>query len=83
MLRIRMRDRETVIERDVPKRDVKQVCAETMAHFGREMVPSGRKDHRGKDIYITREVPADIWVFEWVETDPTTGVETVEPVTFG
>lgn len=79
VLRIRMKGRETVFELTVAKRDVRTACAQHMIRFGREGVPTGRKNHRGLPILEHREVPKDTWIFEWVTT--TDGVETVEPVT--
>ncbi len=79
-LRIRMKGRETVFELTVEKRDVKAKCAEHMMLFGREMIGTGRHDHRGKEIFQTREVPRDVWVFEWV-TNLGEPSEKVEPIT--
>ncbi len=71
ILRIKMKGRETVFERSVNKKDVKETAIGHMQMFGRETLTVNGKP-------VQREVPKDIWEFFWVE-NPGPG-ESVEPV---
>lgn len=78
-LRVRRKGKETTFELAVHRRDVKAKCQEHLRYFGRESVPSGRKDHKGTDILEMKNIPAEEWIFEWVE-NAGTSQETIEPV---
>lgn len=75
LLRIRMKGRETVFERTIAKRELKETIEGHMQMWGRETVTIDGKP-------VQREVPKDIWLFEWVN-NPGTPSETVEPITVG
>lgn len=82
MLRIRMKGRETVFERRIAKRDVKEAIAGHLQQFGRESVPSGEKDDQGRAILVQREIPPTEFQFFWVE-NPGTDREKEEPIPLG
>ena len=71
---------EMTFVRYVAKRDVEEACREHLQMFRGEMVPTNNTAKSGRRLYDRREIPTDVWEFEWVEGIGTPQ-ETVELIT--
>jgi hypothetical protein len=82
VLRIQLKGRDIVFHRSVSRRDAKEACREHLQMFRRVMVPSDKSGANGRRLYDAQEIPADDWIFTWVE-NPGSPEESTEPLTLG